>query len=188
MSAFDWGDAPTWAGAVFAAAAAGAAFWTLKSQRDQIAEQRALIADQAATLALERAALVDAAEDRKRAQAESVTWETNGWVAVLANHSNAPITDVRLKHPSETLEVGTVFEGAASLSGIGLDPVATPMPSSGSSGDSAVSNPMAMTKPSLRRSRMTRGCGGGSTSTASWRRSRCPLTASDMRCGGSDVQ
>ncbi|MEU3536808.1 hypothetical protein AB0E70_35325 [Streptomyces murinus] len=133
MSTIDWGDAPTWAGALFAAAAAAAAIWTLKSQRDQIdeqrdfiAEQRALIADQSATLTLERAALVDAAEDRKRAQAEGVTWDTSGWFEILANYSNAPITNVRLEHPSEPVEVGTVFEGAASLTGIGLDPIEMP--------------------------------------------------------------
>lgn len=133
MSVIDWGDAPTWAGTVFAAAAAAAAIWTLKSQRDQIdeqrdfiAEQRALIADQSATLTLERAALVDAAEDRRRAQAESVTWEENGWFEILGNYSNAPITNVRLEHPSEPLEVGTVFDGNASLTGIGIDPIEMP--------------------------------------------------------------
>ncbi|MGW6356858.1 hypothetical protein ACWFR5_17165 [Streptomyces sp. NPDC055092] len=38
MSVIDWGDAPTWFGTGFAALAAGAAMWTLKSQRDQIDE------------------------------------------------------------------------------------------------------------------------------------------------------
>ncbi|MEU6774683.1 hypothetical protein [Streptomyces sp. NPDC046759] len=54
MSAINWGDVPTWLGAIFAAAAAGAAVWTLKSQRDQIGEQRAFIAEQAANLRRER--------------------------------------------------------------------------------------------------------------------------------------
>ncbi|MGW7260805.1 hypothetical protein [Streptomyces sp. NPDC054834] len=107
MSGINWGDVPTWVGAVFAAAAAGAAVWTLKSQRDQIgeqrdfiAEQRALIAEQTSTLALERAELVHAAHERRRAQAEAIVWSTEGWLSVLTNHSGAPITDLRFGHPS----------------------------------------------------------------------------------------
>lgn len=133
MSAIDWGDAPTWLGAVFAAAAAGAAVWTLKSQRDQIdeqrdfiAEQRTLIAEQSATLVLERAALVDAAVDRRREQAETIAWDRQGWALVLTNHSRAPITDVRMQHPSGALDTGTVVHSPVSQSGISLDPVAEP--------------------------------------------------------------
>ncbi|WP_159056554.1 hypothetical protein [Streptomyces yokosukanensis] len=139
MSAIDWGDAPTWLGAVFAAAAAGAAVWTLKSQRDQIdeqrdfiAEQRALIAEQSATLILERTALVDAAADRRRGQAEAITWERQGWFLILTNRSRAPITDVHMQHPSGALDVGTVEQTAANPSGIGLEPVADPYPVLGS--------------------------------------------------------
>ncbi|MFC4500661.1 MULTISPECIES: hypothetical protein [Streptomyces] len=139
MSAINWGDAPTWAGTVFAAAAAAAAIWTLKSQRDQIdeqrdfiAEQRTLIADQSATLALERAALIDAAEDRKREQAMTIVWDIRGWTLVLTNHSGAPITDVCMDHPSGLLEMGMVVESAANLAGIGLNPVEMPYPVLGS--------------------------------------------------------
>lgn len=139
MSAINWGDAPTWLGAVFAAMAAGAAMWTLKSQRDQIgeqrvfiAEQRSLIAEQSATLTLERAALVNAAADRRRAQAEEIVWEQHGWALVLTNHSRGPITDVRLQHPSRVLDTGSVEHTAASTNGIMLHPVAEPYPVLGS--------------------------------------------------------
>ncbi|MEU0433709.1 hypothetical protein ABZ153_19115 [Streptomyces sp. NPDC006290] len=132
MSAINWGDAPTWLGAVFAAAAAAAAVWTLKSQRDQIDEQRAFIAEQSATLALERAALVDAATDRRREQAETIAWERVGWALVLTNHGRAPITDVHLQHPSGALDTGTVETTAASVFGIMLDPVTEPYPVLGS--------------------------------------------------------
>ncbi|MEU0783269.1 hypothetical protein ABZ341_17060 [Streptomyces sp. NPDC006173] len=133
MSAINWGDAPTWLGAVFAAAAAAAAVWTLKSQRDQIGEQRVFIAEQSATLALERAALVNAAADRRRAQAEEIVWERHGWALVLTNHSRGPIADVRLQHPSGVLDTGSVEHTAASTNGIMLHPVAEPYPVLGSS-------------------------------------------------------
>ncbi|MFI5685888.1 hypothetical protein [Streptomyces sp. NPDC051636] len=72
MSVINWGDVPTWLGTLFAAAAAGAAVWTMKSQRDQIREQRVFIGEQSATMALERAELRAAAEDRRWAQARRV--------------------------------------------------------------------------------------------------------------------
>ncbi|GAA2448580.1 hypothetical protein GCM10010405_34920 [Streptomyces macrosporus] len=59
-------------GAVFAALAAAAAVWTLKSQRDQIDEQREFIRQQSENLALERVELRAAAQDRKVAQARRV--------------------------------------------------------------------------------------------------------------------
>lgn len=109
----DWGDVPTWLGASFAALAAGAAVWTLKSQRDQIGEQRDFIAEQSATLSLEREALRAAAEDRKWAQARQVrmafheagdradsegNWvEGDHWVVTVVNTSEAPVHDVDVR-------------------------------------------------------------------------------------------
>ncbi|WP_030024916.1 hypothetical protein [Streptomyces monomycini] len=72
MNAIDWGDAPTWVGALFAGGAALFAYQTIRSQRRQISEQQDFIAEQSATMALERAALRAAAEDRRRAQARRV--------------------------------------------------------------------------------------------------------------------
>ncbi|WP_344629672.1 hypothetical protein [Streptomyces glaucosporus] len=72
MGGIDWGDAPTRLGAVFAALAAAAAAWTLKSQREQIDEQRDFIRQQSLNLELERAELRAAAEDRKAAQARQI--------------------------------------------------------------------------------------------------------------------
>ncbi|MGY3682981.1 hypothetical protein [Streptomyces sp. TE33382] len=45
MSGIDWGDAPTWIAGGFAAVAAFYARGTLKSQQNQIAEQREFIAE-----------------------------------------------------------------------------------------------------------------------------------------------
>lgn len=72
MTAIDWGDAPTWLGAFFAAGAATAAVWTLASQRIQLREQREFIALQAANLTLERSALQAAAEERRSEQARQI--------------------------------------------------------------------------------------------------------------------
>jgi hypothetical protein len=77
MSAIDWGDVPTWLGAVFAAGAAGAAVWTLASQRAQIREQREFIAVQSANLALERAELEASLEERRREQARQIRFEVS---------------------------------------------------------------------------------------------------------------
>lgn len=115
MSGIDWGDAPTWLGACFAAAAAGAAVWTLASQRRQITEQREFIGEQSATLALERAELNAAAEDRKWAQARQVRMQhheegTRGnsgrlisadhWEVVVQNSSDAPIHQLEVRFGS----------------------------------------------------------------------------------------
>jgi hypothetical protein len=118
VSAIDWGDAPTWLGAVFAAGAAAAAAWTLASQRAQLKEQREFIALQAANLALERSALQEAAAERKSEQARQVVLravaserdlgaEGGGeagvfmgplqWRVEVANPSAAPIRDVSVR-------------------------------------------------------------------------------------------
>ncbi|WP_143688505.1 hypothetical protein [Streptomyces barkulensis] len=114
MGAIDWGDAPTWLGAVFAALAAAAAVWTLKSQRDQIDEQREFIRQQSENLALERAELQAVAEDRKREQASRVTMvdchlrlkdgdltdagapDGRRWYVAVQNGSSAPIFSVQM--------------------------------------------------------------------------------------------
>ncbi|MFD7403329.1 hypothetical protein ACFV7R_11780 [Streptomyces sp. NPDC059866] len=94
MSLIDWGDAPTWAGAVFAATAAAAAIWTLKSQRDQIDEQRRFIEEQSANLQLERAELIAVAQERKEAQARRVRMELTRPYLSVVNGSEGPIRDV----------------------------------------------------------------------------------------------
>ncbi|MCG3041560.1 hypothetical protein L7D48_13475 [Streptomyces sp. S1A] len=109
MGGIDWGDAPTWLGAVFAAMAAAAAVWTLKSQRDQIDEQRDFIRQQSENLALERAELRAVADDRKREQASQVKIaahvfrrDENGyddemrWYVVVKNESDAPIFSLQV--------------------------------------------------------------------------------------------
>lgn len=95
MSWIDWGDAPTWLGAFFAAAAAGAAVWTLKSQRDQIDEQRLFIQEQSRNLELERRELLAAAQDRREAQARKIHMymQQPAYVQVV-NNSADPITEV----------------------------------------------------------------------------------------------
>lgn len=107
------GDLATWVGSSFAAIAAGATLWTLKSQRDQIGEQRVFIGEQSATLALEREALRAAAEDRRWAQARQVhmhhhkgssTTDSEGnpveddhWIVTVANSSDAPVHGVEVR-------------------------------------------------------------------------------------------
>ncbi|MFF8534205.1 hypothetical protein ACF07B_20000 [Streptomyces sp. NPDC015532] len=91
----DAGDLATWVGSSFAAIAAGATIWTLKSQRDQIDEQRHFIAEQSATLALERAELRAAAHNRKIAQARQVEMTVNLWLqsGAPADANGEPIPD-----------------------------------------------------------------------------------------------
>jgi len=109
----DIGDLATWIGSSFAAVAAGATLWTLKSQRDQLREQRAFIGEQSATLALEREALRAAAEDRRWAQARLVRMhhrkaggEEDGmggrigcdhWDVTVVNSSDAPVREVEVR-------------------------------------------------------------------------------------------
>ncbi|WP_158685064.1 hypothetical protein [Streptomyces sp. LaPpAH-108] len=69
LSEIDWGDAPAWAATVFAGAAAWFAYQTIKSQRQQIREQQAFIAEQSTNLRLERTALEAAQQERRSAQA-----------------------------------------------------------------------------------------------------------------------
>ncbi|MFI1723918.1 hypothetical protein [Streptomyces sp. NPDC020489] len=118
----DAGDLATWVGSSFAAVAAGATLLTLKSQRDQIDEQRAFIGEQSATLALERAELRALAEDRKWHQARQVSMQSRRisdggggsyWLVLVVNGSDAPIRDLHVRFgdaylPTETHEVREV--------------------------------------------------------------------------------
>lgn len=120
MSVIDWGDVPTWLGAVFAAGAAGAAVWTLASQRRQISEQQEFIAEQTALMAeqrqnleLERGELRAAAEDRRVAQARQIRMyqrmlgsEPDGmggiigvdhWAVTVQNPSDAPVHQLEVR-------------------------------------------------------------------------------------------
>lgn len=131
MSVVDWGDVPTWFGAGFAALAFGAAAWTLKSQRDQISEQRTFIGEQSATLVLEREALRAAAEDRKWEQARQIEMlshmgyeltdsegnavEADHWVVTIVNESDAPIHGVEVRF-GDAYRASDVFECARGLS------------------------------------------------------------------------
>ncbi|MFF7067322.1 hypothetical protein [Streptomyces pseudovenezuelae] len=91
----DWGDAPTWVGAFFAAAAAAAAFATLRSQRKQIREQQAFIREQERNLGLEREELLAAARDRRLAQARRIQLSPSEPAFVrVTNASEDPIRDV----------------------------------------------------------------------------------------------
>jgi hypothetical protein len=107
LESINWGDAPTWAGAIFAAAAAAFTFITLRSQRQQLGEQRTFIGEQLVNLQAERDALAAAARDRRSAQARQVTLRTRLVIgpdgpdaggcylqAVVSNGSDRPITDV----------------------------------------------------------------------------------------------
>lgn len=98
------GDWPTWVGAVFAAIAAGATLWTLKSQRKQIDEQRAFIGEQAANLRLERAELMAAAQVRREEQARAVTLAPTRQYASIRNNSNDPIREVACTDGGAPLE------------------------------------------------------------------------------------
>ncbi|MFC9269136.1 hypothetical protein ACFTXJ_15375 [Streptomyces zhihengii] len=109
----DWGDAPTWVAAFFAAGAAAFAGGTLRSQRQQITEQRAFIEEQSANLALEREALRAAADDRRWAQARRIyallrlnggTLDDEGnrvgydsWEVEVRNESDSPVRQVTVR-------------------------------------------------------------------------------------------
>ncbi|MFE7388371.1 hypothetical protein [Streptomyces sp. NPDC057582] len=106
MSSVDWGDAPTWIAAIFAGGAALFAGMTIRSQRQQIDEQRAFIGEQSANLLLERELLRAQADDRRRAQARAVTMFSRQvytteeadfadvWQVWVSNPTDEPITDV----------------------------------------------------------------------------------------------
>ncbi|MFD3749736.1 hypothetical protein ACFWVT_05625 [Streptomyces cyaneofuscatus] len=114
MSSIDWGDAPTWIAAVFAGGAALFAGLTIRSQRQQIAEQRDFIGEQSQNLTLERAELRASQEQRRWAQAKqvSMTFRTAGqsgvsdynasvgydrWSVDVFNGSDEPIRDVMVR-------------------------------------------------------------------------------------------
>jgi len=102
----DWGDAPTWITAVFAGGAALFAGMTIRSQRQQIDEQRVFIGEQSANLLLERELLRAQADDRRRAQARAIKMSASMgysdpsgdlpdvWQVTVANRTEEPITDV----------------------------------------------------------------------------------------------
>lgn len=111
MRGIDWGDAPTWIAGGFAAVAAFYARGTLKSQQNQIAEQREFIAEQSANLHLERQALSADLEDRRSSQARQVRIKhlaygaelndesgqlegADQWYLTVVNGSDAPLYDV----------------------------------------------------------------------------------------------
>jgi len=112
MNGIDWGDAPTWCAGVFAAAAAWYTRGMLNSQRQQIEEQRAFIAEQSTNLALERAELRAQAEERRRAQALQVQMDAQWiesdpeygdavsealWRVIVSSHSPEPLRDVTVR-------------------------------------------------------------------------------------------
>ncbi|MEU1478904.1 hypothetical protein [Streptomyces sp. NPDC005760] len=90
-----WGDVPTALAAVFTAFAAVAAWKTLGSQRKQIREQQAFIAEQSVNLALERQELRAVAQERREAQARRIVYEVTPPYVKVLNQSGDPITDVR---------------------------------------------------------------------------------------------
>ncbi|MFB6565442.1 hypothetical protein ACFCYH_42280 [Streptomyces sp. NPDC056400] len=65
MPSIDWGDVPTWMGALFAAGAAFGALGALRSQRTQLNEQRQFIAEQRVVLDLQRQELEDTLAERR---------------------------------------------------------------------------------------------------------------------------
>jgi hypothetical protein len=114
VGAIDWGDAPTWSGAIFAAVAAAGAIWTLKSQRDQIDEQRRFIRQQSENLSLEREQLRAIAKERRWAQALKVRMKYSRvgpastgrlsdqaneyrWRVFLSNTSDKPLRNVTVR-------------------------------------------------------------------------------------------
>jgi hypothetical protein len=120
----DWGDAPTWVAGAFAAAAAYYARGTLKSQRQQIDEQREFIAEQAANLQLERAEYGAIAAERRRAQAALIRMEPNPqthrsgltdpwtewWLVKIHNRSSEPVRDVVVRFGENHTALGS-FHG-----------------------------------------------------------------------------
>lgn len=90
----DWGDAPTWVAGAFAAAAAYYTRGMLKSQRQQIEEQRDFIREQSANLTLERRALMAQAEERRYAQARQVEAKRFQNSMRVRNNSDAAIKEV----------------------------------------------------------------------------------------------
>lgn len=97
----DWGDVPTWVAGAFAAVAAIGATATLKSQKQQLEEQRDFLRAQTALLSLDH-------RDRVWKQALKIScstkvfWWLSGYKgAVVRNGSDAPITDVQVTFGEE---------------------------------------------------------------------------------------
>lgn len=109
----DMGDVPTWGAGIFAAAAAAFAGLTLKSQREQIREQRQFIAEQSANLSLEREALIAAAASRREEQARLLSTEERHGAPLLWNNSSAPVTDLACESGGELSPVGFVADSDA---------------------------------------------------------------------------
>ncbi|MBP8532369.1 hypothetical protein [Streptomyces sp. MK37H] len=138
MGGIDWGDAPTWVAGAFAAAAAYYARGTLRSQQKQIQEQREFIAEQSATMALERAELSAAAEDRRTAQARQIRMrpQTDGgrddggggrvgydhWRVHVDNGSDSPIHDIHMRFGTAYVAVSATEQEAARLPDAGRRP------------------------------------------------------------------
>ncbi|MBT2505143.1 hypothetical protein J7I98_04370 [Streptomyces sp. ISL-98] len=113
MSGIDWGDAPTWAGVMFAAAAAYGALATMNSQRRQLSEQREFINRQMDVLALEHQDLGDALEARRRQQAQLVKFQydlipvagtvtgARHWRIRVHNQSSGPVRQVSVAFGTE---------------------------------------------------------------------------------------
>lgn len=97
----DSGDLATWVGSSLAGVAAAATLWTLKSQRDQIDEQRTFIGEQSANLTLERQALLAAAQERREAQARRIRFEVTPPYVKVLNRSEDPITEVRCREDGQ---------------------------------------------------------------------------------------
>ncbi|MDV9190473.1 hypothetical protein R6L23_20010 [Streptomyces sp. SR27] len=111
--AMQWGDVPTWVGAVGAGAAAVGALMTLASQRKQIGEQQDFIERQSEVLALQERELVAVASDRTRAQARRISMLAsmrdappelypgieNGrcWEVTIRNESDEAIRDINVR-------------------------------------------------------------------------------------------
>ncbi|NNN30728.1 hypothetical protein HLK59_10200 [Streptomyces sp. S3(2020)] len=118
MGPINWGDAPTWIAGAFAAAAAFYARGTLKSQQQQISEQRDFIAEQAANLRLERQVLQEQLGERRSAQARQIrlAYSAGGgefddetgdlvradhWLVTVRNESDAPVYELTVSFAGE---------------------------------------------------------------------------------------
>lgn len=117
----DWGDAPTWVAGAFAAAAAYYTRGMLRSQRQQIDEQREFIAAQATNLEMERSELRAQAADRRRAQAAQIRmvpkpkqdrgsandpW-TESWMVHIQNESPEPIHGIEVRFGDSHTAIGS---------------------------------------------------------------------------------
>ncbi|NBM16730.1 hypothetical protein [Streptomyces sp. GC420] len=109
MNEIDWGDAPTWVGAIFAALAAGAAAWTLKSQRDQIREQREFIAQQAEVLTVERDVLLLERKERTERQARGVRLSGHRFEGIISADDQAASVLVHNESEAEIQEIKADF-------------------------------------------------------------------------------